>query len=130
MNTAPYMFMLTPKGITRSARLVEFAQYARRAQLLTVLREGAELLVLGAGDAPCIDLRDGGLIWGHLFARDSTARIMAQTASTPLMETAEDFVRQYWGGYLALRHTPAGLDQLRDPSGEIAGYVAAVEETD
>lgn len=129
MNIAPYIFMLTPKAGTRSPRLVAFAHSLRRTQHLTVLRDDVELLALGAGDAPCIDLVDGGLIWGHLFGRCTAARIVDQAESAPLTEPAEDFVARHWGGYLAVRHQPDGLEVLRDPSGEIPCYCAEIDGT-
>ncbi len=128
MNIAPYVFLITPRGERRSARLDAFVEGMVRAQRLTLLRKQDDLVALGAGDAPCTDLADGGLIWGHLFANGASRRASDQAISA-LAAPAAVFVRGHWGGYLAVRRQPDGIEVLRDPSGGVPCYIAEVDGT-
>lgn len=129
MNITPYVVMLSPGDGRRSERLAAFAGAVQRAQRLTVLRDEHDWLALGACDAPCIDLADGGLILGHLFASGSATAVASDTPTAPLSLSADDFVRRYWGGYLAVRRTMGCWEVMRDPSGEIPCYRAEVDAT-
>ena len=129
MNIAPYLVMVTPIGSMRSLRLAQFCRSLEETHRLAVLHDDDELLVLGAENAPRLNLPDGGLVWGHLFASGSSTKVVAQTPPTPLTEPAPDFVRQYWGGYLAIRRQSTGIEVLRDPSGEIPCYLAEIDGT-
>lgn len=129
MNIAPYIFMVTPSGRERSARLTMFAGAMKRAWKLALLRDEPGWLALGDRDAPCIDLPDGGLIWGQLFTNAPTRVITTPTEDDPLLEPAEQFVGRYWGGYLAIRRSTGGIEVLRDPSGGIPCYMAEIDGT-
>lgn len=129
MNIAPYIFLISPGGGARSARLTAFAATVRRTHRLTLLRDEQDWLALGACDAPCIDLADGGLIWGHLFEAGTSSRIATQSPHHLFGEPSEQFVRHYWGGYLCVRRSADGLEALRDPSGGIPCYTAEVDGT-
>ncbi|MEG3146198.1 asparagine synthase-related protein [Sphingomonas sp. RT2P30] len=129
MNIAPYIFLVTPRGERRSARLKAFVDAVQRTQKLALLRDEEDLVALGASGAPCTDLANGGLIWGHLFANESSRPISRQAPTDDLSAPATDFVRRHWGGYLAVRRRPDGIEVLRDPAGGIPCYTAEIDGT-
>jgi asparagine synthase (glutamine-hydrolysing) len=128
MNIAPYVFIFTPGGVPRSPRLMAFAKRGAHQHGLTLLRDDSTWLALGARDATRIDLPDGGMIWGHVFSEGSATALSGQSPLQPFSMPAEAIVRNYWGGYLAIRHVTGGIEALRDPSGEIPCFVAAVDD--
>jgi asparagine synthase (glutamine-hydrolysing) len=129
MNNAPYVFLVTPSGERRSARLDAFVAALQRSHRLALLRNEDDLIALGARGAPCIDLADGGLVWGHLFANESSRSLSGPVSTADLSISAKDVVRHHWGGYLTIRRPPDGIEILRDPSGGIPCYVADIDGT-
>jgi len=76
---------------------------------------------------------NAGIILGRLFPRDSTtwspawkAQFSDKSVSTFLSHTDESFIKQYWGGYIALFCCASGKRYkiLRDCSGGIPCYRA------
>lgn len=126
MNNAAFLALLSPPGLSRSERLDSFIVSLRDAQDLELLVDTPVLLMLGAPGAAHLTLPEGqGVIWGHLFDRETNARLAH--AERPTDGAAEEFLSRFWGGYVAIRVLDGGVEILRDPSGAVACYQAAID---
>ena len=129
MNPAAYVALLERAGRSPSDRVAHFTCALQAEQGLGFLHRRPGLAVLGFSGAPHLILPDnGGVIWGHLFNREPEWTAAAATQHG-LDAPAEAFVTAYWGGYLAIRTSLGVTEILRDPSGEVPCYHAAVDGT-
>ncbi len=128
MNTAAFVALLMHGGKMRSERLGRFIGHIRHHSGLEPLLDVPGMLVLGALRAPHVMLPSGGgLIWGHLFDRNSNGRLLSTDEKPGLNAPAERFVERCWGGYAAFRMIDGRPEILRDPSGDVPCYHAVVD---
>ncbi|MDK2769706.1 MAG: hypothetical protein KYX69_18530 [Sphingomonas sp.] len=90
------------------------------------LVEGPGLLVIGDARAAHVVLPNGGgILFGHLFDRESSARVIEPAKLGQL--SASELVKSYWGGYVAIRALGDRVEVIRDPSGTVPCYYAEIE---
>jgi asparagine synthase (glutamine-hydrolysing) len=76
-------------------------------------------------------LPDGaGLVWGFLFERATSRRIITPAQFRQPQQPLEDFVERHWGGYLMIRLSGGAVEILRDPSGAIPCYHVRIDGAD
>lgn len=127
MITTPYFAFVWKQGFPRSDRLLRAIDRLRRQLGLSVLVDSPQLLFLGEQRSPhVLPEREGCIIWGALFDRRSVA-FEIRPADAELLAPAERFLTQFWGGYVAFRSQPDGVEIFRDPSGMVPSYIAAIE---
>lgn len=79
------------------------------------------------GSEHCIAIGERGCLIGHLFTRTRPSRRVT-SFSPPEVEAivasrGASLMRDYWGGYVAFLHIPAGITKIiRDPSGMLPVY--------
>ncbi|WP_066798509.1 asparagine synthase-related protein [Sphingomonas soli] len=128
MNNSAYVVMWSEAERTSSSS--RFADELRQRHAFKVLVDTPRLLVLGLAGAPHLLLpRCQGILWGHLFSRAASDRIVSDDGDALANGAAEQFLEDYWGGYVAIRTRCNGLEILRDPSGAVACYHAEVDGT-
>ena len=121
MNNAAFIACVTAPACRAPDWLRQFLDALAAHHRLVPLVERDGLEILGDARAAHLVLGDGrGVIWGHLFRRDTFSRI-TQSPPTALaeLETGE-LLDCYWGGYVAIRVRGEGVEILRDPSGTVA----------
>jgi len=129
VNPAAFVVLLGQAGRSPSDRVASFTRAVQARQGLSLLHQHLDLVILGGGGAPHLILPDnGGVIWGHLFNRGAgwTRAVATQNG---LGAPAETFVDAFWGGYVAIRRSLGATEVMRDPSGEVPCYHAAVDGT-
>ncbi len=95
---------------------------------LPLLHDSPTTTVFAAPDIPHVLLGDGqGVILGHLFER-ATGLAVERATNCALDAPAADFVRTYWGGYLALRSRNDAAEIVRDPSGAVPCYHVEIDD--
>jgi asparagine synthase (glutamine-hydrolysing) len=128
VNVAGLAVLVQPPNHQPSTRIRQAIMAVADAHGLTPLIDDRDLLVLGDAAAPHIALpRGAGLIWGHLFDRATAARLLS--AQESMMAPADIFIANHWGGYLAIRRRGGSVEILRDPSGALPCYQAAIDGT-
>lgn len=89
---------------------------------------GRRTTLFGTDPLPLRALADGaGAIIGPLFDRSGRPAPVDLNVDAPALRAR--FIDQFWGSYVAFVETPDGLCILRDPSGGLACYQAAVESS-
>ncbi|MCW6530721.1 asparagine synthase-related protein [Sphingomonas sp. MMSM20] len=79
------------------------------------------------GSEHCVAIGDRSCLIGHLFTRTRPSRRVS-SFSQPEVEAilasrGASLMRDYWGGYVAFLHIPAGITRIiRDPSGTLPVY--------
>lgn len=127
MNRSLFLALVAPPGALEKGRLRAFIE-GLAARGMTVLIDLPGLRILGDPEAAQLSLADGqGLIWGHLFDRSTNARVPAPAPASLSEQSAEDLLRNYWGGYVAIRQLGDRVEILRDPSGMVSCYHAEVD---
>lgn len=124
MNKAAYLACVTRPSSQAAGQMRSLADQLR-SPAMTELVDAPGLFILGDPAAAQLVLPNGdGIILGHLFGRADSARITspAQLGNLPVA----DFVKAYWGGYVAIRAFEERVEVLRDPSGMMACYHAEV----
>ncbi|AJP73400.1 asparagine synthase-related protein [Sphingomonas hengshuiensis] len=125
MNKAFYLAVVArpgPEAAERMHRLTEKLQAPGMADLVAV----PELRVVGDPAAAQLTLPNGrGIILGHLFRRVDSKRVTAMSGEEAL--SSRDFVKAYWGGYVAIRAFEDRVEILRDPSGMVPCYHAEID---
>jgi asparagine synthase (glutamine-hydrolysing) len=116
----------TNRPITdRVARAVERVQ---REHGFSRIYDSPTITMLAPLSEPHLIVPDGsGVILGHLFERDGFTPVESGGEAV-LNQLPAEFVTRYWGGYLALRTRHAAAEALRDPSGAVACYHAAIDD--
>lgn len=128
MNIAPLVMIVPDAGAPLSERLAAFVRASCASGRLAMLVESERLTVLGEANAPRLDLpAKGGIAWGHLFDRMTSARLYDPTG---LENPVDRIIARYWGGYLLVRATSQGVELFRDPSGAIPCYRARVDNAE
>lgn len=131
MNIDPYVLVVRDPGAGLSECLQGFLQNLVGEHRLERLFEADRLSMLGHRGAPHLMLPDGaGLVWGFLFERTTSARILEPAHLREPCQTIERFVERQWGGYLLIRMSGSSVDILRDPSGSIPCYHVRVDGAD
>lgn len=127
MNGMAYLALLNRQRTPRPERICRLIEQLRAESSFALLVDHPTLLVI-ASHAPHVSLNNGvGIVLGHLFDRESTARIIDDTA--PAAGIAEDaFVQRYWGGYISFTTDQNTPRVLRDPSGAVPCYHAALDD--
>lgn len=125
MNRTPYLACVATPDTQAAERLCKVAERLRSPAMVELI-DLPGLLVAGAPDAARLVLpKGGGIILGHLFDRERSARITdAEKLGAP---AAADLVTAYWGGYVAIRALEDRVEILRDPSGMVPCYHAEIE---
>jgi asparagine synthase (glutamine-hydrolysing) len=128
VNVASFVVLVQRPNLPPSQRIRRTIMALADARGLAPLIDDQDLLVVGGAAAPHIALPEGaGLIWGHLFDRATATRLSA--AQDSMMATAENFIARHWGGYVAIRRQAGSVEILRDPSGAVPCYHAAIDGT-
>lgn len=125
MNRSAYLAIAGHAGPPpeRLRPLLDRLHQDNRARLVDV----PGLLVFGDPIASHLILPNaGGLIWGHLFDGLTNSRVLS-SRNPGLDADGTTFVSRLWGGYLAIRCREAGVEILRDPSGTVSCYHAALD---
>ncbi|WP_448662533.1 asparagine synthase-related protein [Sphingomonas sp. CJ20] len=125
MNRSAYLAVAGHQGPPpeRLRPLLDRLHRDNRARLVDV----PGLLVFGDPIASHLILPNaGGLIWGHLFEGLANSRVLS--SRHPAIEAdSTTFLSRLWGGYLAIRCREGAVEILRDPSGTVSCYHAALE---
>lgn len=123
MNNAAFIACVTGSARRTPDWLQHFLDALTARHQLVPLVESDGLAILGDAGAAHLILRERrGVIWGHLFRRDTFSRIaQVPPAALAELETGE-FLDTFWGGYVAIRVRGDGVEILRDPSGTVACY--------
>lgn len=129
MSVFDFVALLCRQTTRRSEQLSHAIYLLQTERNLEVVFEGPTLIVLASTNAPYFRVSDdGGVIFGYLFRRADSSRVTSPEPGLDVL--AEDFVQRYWGGYIALRSRYATPEVLRDPSGSIPCYHAAVDDVE
>lgn len=124
----PYIAFLRRPSRAASAAIERALAGLAVAPHLSILHDSATITVFAAPDSPHLPLRDGhGIILGHLFER-ATGQAVEHCSSHALDAPAADFVRSYWGGYVALRSRHGTAEIVRDPSGAVPCYQVEIDD--
>lgn len=124
----PYIAFLRRPSRAASAAIERALAGLAVAPHLSILHDSATITVFAAPDSPHLPLRDGhGIILGHLFER-ATGQAVEHCSSHALDAPAADFVRSYWGGYVALRSRRGTAEIVRDPSGAVPCYHLEIDD--
>lgn len=125
MNRTPYLACVASPGAQATERMRSIAKRLRSSAMVALIDQPG-LLVFGDPAAARLVLPNrGGIILGHLFDREHSARITdAAKLGTP---SVPDLVKVYWGGYVAIRAVEDRVEILRDPSGIVPCYHAEIE---
>lgn len=131
MNIAPLFVMLSDPNAGQPRWIEVLIAGTSAAHRLVRLTAGDGLIAIGDSDAPHIILPErNGLIWGTLFDRMTSGRIVEASAARISTDPVDRFVERQWGGYLAIRRTGRTVEVFRDPSGAIPCYHAQVDGVD
>jgi asparagine synthase (glutamine-hydrolysing) len=124
----PYIAFLRRPRHTASGAIEKAMATIAASPRLSILHDSPTITVFAAPDSPHVALGDGhGIILGHLFAR-ATDQAVKGPANHPLDAPAADFVRTYWGGYVALRSRNDAAEIVRDPSGAVPCYHVEIDD--
>jgi len=128
MSELSYLALLRRDRRPLSAKVVSALERSQHERGFALLFDSPTLTVLARPDIPHVLLAGGtGLVLGWLFSRADSAPIAAQSAPV-LDHPPAAFVDAVWGGYLALRTRHAAAEVLRDPSGTMPCYHAALDD--
>ncbi|MDB5583431.1 MAG: hypothetical protein JWR80_8607 [Bradyrhizobium sp.] len=128
MNIAPLTAVIRDAGAALSGRLQGFMDDLDAAPQLARLFDADGLTVIGDPGAPHVVLPEvGGLIWGVLFDRLTSGRIVSVAKARLATDSIERFVERQWGGYLAIRKFDRAIEIFRDPSGAVPCYYAHID---
>ena len=124
----PYIAFLRRPRRAASGRIERAVEGFAHSPYLATLYDSPTITVFGAPDAPHLLLPGRqGIVVGHLFERE-TCQAVDDSGKPGLDQPAADFVRNYWGGYLALRSHRDAAEILRDPSGAVPCYHAEIDD--
>lgn len=124
----PYIAFLRRPRSTASPAVDKAIAVLTASPRFSILHDSPTITVFAAPDSPHVALRDGrGIILGHLFDR-ATGQAIEESANDALDAPAAEFLRTYWGGYLALRSRHDTAEILRDPSGAVPCYHLEVDD--
>ncbi|MCW3838183.1 asparagine synthase-related protein [Sphingomonas canadensis] len=126
MIVGPFFAFAWPRGQPLSPRLQRVIAIAEAAPDLCKLVDLPGFIFLGSASSSHVLIEGGGIVWGPLFDRRSST-FSIKAGDGELHAPAERFLRNFWGGYLALRSFGDGVEILRDPSGMVPCYIATVD---
>ncbi|MDH7974488.1 asparagine synthase-related protein [Sphingomonas sp. AR_OL41] len=127
MSALSYVALLSRQTAARSDRVTAWIERLQREHGLAQLFDSPTLALFGDPALPRLALPAGeGIIIGHVFDR-ATGTSVSQ-ANPVLRAPAETLVAAIWGGYVALRSRSATPEVMRDPSGMVACYQAAIDD--
>ncbi|QDX26884.1 hypothetical protein FPZ54_13285 [Sphingomonas suaedae] len=128
MNIAPLFVMLGAPDAEPPEWIAASIARSPVARPLTRLTEGGGMIAIGDATAPHVIFPDGnGFVWGTIFDRMTSGRIVEKVDARLSTDPIERFVERQWGGYLAIRKTGRAFEIFRDPSGAIPCYHARID---
>jgi asparagine synthase (glutamine-hydrolysing) len=130
MNIAPLIVVCRGSGRTQSPWLDSALAKLNSSGKLTSIFKADGIDAIGDAHAPHFVLPDSGLIWGVLFDRMTSGRIVDAGEPQLATDEIERFVERRWGGYIAVRRLGEGIEIFRDSSGAIPCYHAQVDGID
>ncbi|PCD02254.1 hypothetical protein COC42_12440 [Sphingomonas spermidinifaciens] len=127
MNRSAFIAFIFDAGLPFPEGLTGARHALRRQHGLDDLLNTPGLLVLGDRGASQTRFADGrGMVWGHLFERASGNRT-TELDPTTSGSAPDAMTSRYWGGYVLLRRRADAVEVMRDPSGMMACYHAAID---
>lgn len=126
MIVGPFIAFAWPEGQPLSQRLQSAIAIAEAAPDYRKLVDLPGFIFLGTASSRHVLIDGGGIVWGTLHDRRSSA-LCIKPANRELLAPSERFVTNFWGGYLAFRCRDDGVEILRDPSGMVPCYIAIVD---
>lgn len=128
MNIAPLFVVLGNLETEPPEWIAALMMRSPVAHPLTRLYEGGGMIAIGDATAPHVILPDeSGFVWGTIFDRMTSGRIIKKVDARLSTGSIERFVERQWGGYLAIRRIGRVFEIFRDPSGAIPCYHARVD---
>lgn len=128
MITAPYVAIASKSRLSASPKVAGVAEWLERECGLPTLFEGPSLRFLGdEASQYLLPDKDSGIIWGPLFDRRSSI-FQVRAGDAELRSPLRRFIAQFWGGYVAFRVRPDGVEVFRDPSGMTPCYLVETDD--
>ncbi|MGY2736617.1 asparagine synthase-related protein [Sphingomonas sp. UYP23] len=115
---------MTRYAILIDANPASHLEAIRRAERfgLGLIRSRPGLTIFARQDGPHISLGEHGVVFGALFTPgvpDALTNLQPETQATVLASQGRHLIHAYWGGYIAVFDTDAGVTIVRAPFGDL-----------